>query len=834
MAPSLYRSENVSLVQLFLPTESARATVAALGRLSTIQFRDLNPDVTPFQRSFVKEIRRLNETQRQLRYFHAEITSAGIPIKEGPSENTELINSSTVEEVMDQCNTLDSRIRQLADSSKSLNERYERLLQLRNVLIKTNAFFNQSNEGLVLSSLDESALHASHEDDDELAAPLMGSSAVELDTTTTPTTLSESGHPSIPIDFVAGVIPTAKFQYLERILWRTLRGNLYIYHVPADLPTGSNDDGLADAQTIFLVFAHGTQILSKIRKISDSLGSTLFTVEDNAARRLDQLRDVNDRIGDLSSVLDNMKNALFTELSFVADHLSHWETLLHTDKCVYQAMNLFIFDQNHKCLIAEGWCPQDNLPLVQASLRDVSQRLGSQAPTILNVLETSEVPPTYHRTNKFTEGFQSIIDSYGIASYREVNHGIVAIVTFPFLFAIMFGDLGHGAIMFAIALAFILNEKKLGAKKDLDEMVGMVFFGRYILLLMGAFSMYTGFLYNDIFSKPLSLFTSGWHWPSKASGDLLRAVEVGTYPIGVDPAWHSADNNLLFMNSYKMKLSVIFGIVHMTFCLFLSLSNYRFFKKKLDIYAVFIPSLIFLESIFGYLVVTIIYKWSVDWNGLGLRAPGLLNMLILMFLSPGTIAEPLYPGQKYVQLILLGAALICVPWLLCAKPIALYRQHKKATAPKYLSLRDSDDTAEDANLLSSVTEADPKDHEDFELGEIVIHQVIHTIEFCLGCISHTASYLRLWALSLAHNQLSTVLWNMTIANGFRMTGVSGSIAIFILFAFWFVITCAVLVAMEGTSAMLHSLRLHWVEGMSKHFEGEGYAFTPFNFIENAE
>lgn len=60
------------------------------------------------------------------------------------------------------------------------------------------------------------------------------------------------------------------------------------------------------------------------------------------------------------------------------------------------------------------------------------------------------------------------MDSYGIAKYQEVNPGLFAIVTFPFLFAVMFGDIGHGTIIFLAAVYMILAEKRL-AKADLGE-----------------------------------------------------------------------------------------------------------------------------------------------------------------------------------------------------------------------------------------------------------------------------------------------------------------------------------------------------------------------------
>jgi V-type H+-transporting ATPase subunit a len=109
--------------------------------------------------------------------------------------------------------------------------------------------------------------------------------------------------------------------------------------------------------------------------------------------------------------------------------------------------------------------------------------------------------------------------------------------------------------------------------------------------------------------------------------------------------------------------------------------------------------------------------------------------------------------------------------------------------------------------------------------------VIHVIEFALGALSHTASYLRLWALSLAHSQLSKVLYEELFLMMMNMGGSVGvrGVLMVIGFAAFAVLTVAILLRMEAFSVLLHAIRLMWVEFSSKFYEGMGTAFKPLTF-----
>jgi V-type H+-transporting ATPase subunit a len=751
---TLFRSASMSLTQLYISNEIGREVCAALGELGVLQFRDLNGETSAFQRTFTKEIRRLDNVERQLRYFKAQMEKAGIVMRSHWDFDEDMLaapQASEIDELAERAESLEQRVSSLNDSYQTLKKRETELTEWRWVLKEAGGFFDRAHG-------QTEDIRQSLDDDD---APLLRN--VEAEEGRANGDVGQQQQQSFAvmnIGFVSGVIPRERLAAFERILWRTLRGNLYMNQseIPEAIINPENNEEIR--KNVFVIFAHGKEIISKIRKISESLGADLYNVDENSDLRRDQIHEVNTRLSDLASVLRNTKNTLDAELNAIARSLAAWLIVIKKEKAIFDALNRFSYDQARKTLIAEAWIPTNALPQIRATLQDVNDRAGLSVPTIVNQIKTNKTPPTYSKTNKFTEGFQTIINAYGTAKYQEVNPGIYTIVTFPFLFAVMFGDFGHGCLMMLAASAMIYWEKPLSRSKQ-DELFAMAFYGRYIMMMMGVYSMFTGLVYNDVFSKGFSPFASAWEYPEDGRPEVSAHLKGSyRYPFGMDWAWHGSENDLLFSNSFKMKLSILMGWCHMTFALCFSAVNSRHFKTPIDFWGNFLPGMIFFQSIFGYLAFCIVYKWSIDWYAVGRSPPSLLNMLIQMFLSPGTVeeGEQLYAGQAGLQVALVLVAVINVPILLLLKPFYLRWQHKRTTAQGYRgigdtrrvthALDDNDDEHNDDRQMNGrpseeedegamITEnIGDEEQEEFEFSEIMIHQTIRKLHIFRLCTDH--------------------------------------------------------------------------------------------------
>ncbi|NWS74609.1 VPP3 ATPase, partial [Crotophaga sulcirostris] len=845
----------------------------------------LNPNVSAFQRRFVGEVRRCEEMEKTFAFLRQELRVAGRAL--GPcQDNPRAPVAREALRVQEQSEQLAQELREVSRNHASLRGRLRELRQYLHVL----------REGQRFTSLPA-----------PLGSPPRPRALSDREPIFDP---SLHQHLDRKINFVAGVIHPWRVSAFERLLWRACRGYLVANFVEMPEPMEDPATGESITWVIFLISYWGEQIGQKIRKISDCFHCHVYPYPESEASRADTMNRLHNQIQDLSVVLEETEQYLAQVLDKVMLALPTWQVQVHKMKAIYLILNQCSFDVTEKCLIAEVWCPVRDLTQVQDALRQGSYKSGSSVECFVQRIPTSESPPTLIRTNKFTAGFQSIVDAYGVASYQEVNPAPYAIITFPFIFAIMFGDVGHGLVMFLFALWMVLYENSPSLQQGSNEIWQTFFEGRYLILLMGAFSIYTGFIYNECFSKATVIFPSAWsvatmanhsswRWDSKLpvtsarvpactdspcsahSSDYLAThpsltldpnvtgVFQGPYPFGIDPVsvpwdmgwdpqwsgpeshlpfcrqiWSLATNHLNFLNSFKMKMSVVLGIVHMGFGVLLGVFNHVHFQQQHRLVLEFLPEMVFLLALFGYLVFLIFYKWIKFTPADSRVAPSILIHFIDMFLftsNPDNL--PLYQGQVPVQMVLVVLALASVPVLLLGTPLYLYCRrwamklhHAGPVAvAEQEALLDGQEAGNSVNTSKEDLESGghSPDAEHMDFSEIFMHQAIHTIEYCLGCVSNTASYLRLWALSLAHAQLSEVLWSMVMRNGFVRLSYVGGVVLVPVFAAFAVLTVAILLVMEGLSAFLHALRLHWVEFQNKFYVGGGYKLCPFAFAPDS-
>jgi len=720
-----------------------------------------------------------------------------------------------LDELESKLTDLEAELLEINANTDKLQRTHSELTELQLVLQKAGAFFSSARNAATSVQQERVDTENGSSIEEAIDRPLLQ----EQEMQTEPSKQARLG-------FISGVVPKVKTASFERILFRATRGNMFLRQAPIEDAVLDPATGEKVEKTVFVVFFAGERAKTKVVKICEAFGANRYPFPEDPSRQWQMKEEVETRLGELQNTLDaglHHRDNVFKNIGY---NLDQWTVMVRREKAVYHTLNMLSIDVTRKCLVAEGWCPVSAKPKIQDALQRAAYDSNSQVNTIFQVLHTKESPPSYFETNKFTNAFQEIVEAYGVGRYQEANPGCFTIVTFPFLFAVMFGDWGHGICLLLGALYLVLNERKLG-KQKLGDIMEMAYGGRYVILLMAIFSIYTGFIYNEFFSVPFGIFGgSAYRCPDTqysvdacptATTSGVEKWSYNPYAFGVDPIWHGSRSELPFTNSLKMKMSILLGISQMNLGILLSYFNARYFRSALDVWYQFIPQLLFLNGLFGYLSFLIVLKWCQG------SKPDLYHVMIYMFLSPTEdLGEnQLFIGQTYVQIVLLVVALVAVPWMLFPKPLILRKQHiQKMQGRSYGVLGGSDTESTDLDGDGE------HDEEEFEFGEVLVHQMIHTIEFVLGAVSNTASYLRLWALSLAHAQLSAVFYDRVLLFAFAYSNIIIRLIGLIVFAF---VTFGVLLLMETLSAFLHALRLHWVEFQNKFYQGDGYKFHPFAF-----
>ncbi|KAK3515611.1 hypothetical protein QTP70_024840 [Hemibagrus guttatus] len=776
----LLRSEEMCLLQLFFQTESALSCVNELGLLGLVEFRDLNPGMSSSQRRFVNEVRKCEEIERIIKYLEGEILRCNIPITSG-SRSEETQCSRDTLELESEVKALEQELKEINCNHATLKRNLTELLEISALLGVIHEVFQECEMQPPCTDLQSDRPHVTQR-------------LNSISTITAP-----------KLWFIAGVIKHDRFPAFEKVLWRLFHENFLLRRAEIQQQPV---DGMVQKDA-FIICVQGEQVQGKIRKICEGFSVSLYPCPNTLHAQEEMKCNLRTRIKELQMILRQCEEFCVAVLNKAANRVTDWSNQVHKMKSIYHTLNLCNIDITHRLTIAEIWCPVVDLGHVQHALNKAAEHADSSVRPVLNRIQSPETPPTFNRTNRFTAGFQQLVDTYGVNSYQEINPAPYTIVTFPFLFAVMFGDCGHGLVLTLIAAWIIRNEQKL--KQQKNEIMSTLVDGRYIILLMGLFSIYTGLIYNDCFSKSFNMLGSSWSvramfWPrgpwrneTLHNSDHLHldpsvpGVYSGTpYMFGIDPVWNIASNKLSFLNSYKMKMAVIIGVCHMTFGLTLSIFNYIHFRNIQNVLLRFVPELIFLLSLFGYLVFLILFKWC---KGVQCDSSILLIFINMMFFNYKAEEKFLYNGQKAVQIFLVVQALLMVPIMLLIKPLLTYRRQEKFT-------------------------------DQVSLSDVFLCDAIHTIEHCLGCVSNTASYLRLWALSLAHSELSEVLWRMLMRGALRS---GSSLTLTLIFCCFVLLSASVLIIMEGLSAFLHALRLHWVEFQNKFYAGSGCKFTPLSF-----
>lgn len=250
-------------------------------------------------------------------------------------------------------------------------------------------------------------------------------------------------------NYLCGIIAVDQQAQFRRMLYRVSRGNAFARF--ADIAGTLEDPATGEQQrkSVFYVMVLGKQLLQRVARMCDLFKASVYDLPNTKEEFTMALARIREDVLDKEDINRKTEESIIALLTRLGNDngtspLRNYQVALQEEKAVCAVMMKAHYYLTMICI--EGWVPSAEIAHLKSVVKAAVAGTG-HPPAALEVdppnpIKLAGRTPTYFKTTKFTEAYQSIVDTYGVPRYKEVNPGLFTLISFPFLFGVMYGDIG--------------------------------------------------------------------------------------------------------------------------------------------------------------------------------------------------------------------------------------------------------------------------------------------------------------------------------------------------------------------------------------------------------
>jgi V-type H+-transporting ATPase subunit a len=293
----------------------------------------------------------------------------------------------------------ESQLLELNSYSEKLTQEYNEKVELQEVLIKSQSFFEMDIPFRVVDEPNYNPLSgaAASSETGAGSAPLLDDGFAGRDD-------------DVRFSFATGVIPLEDKARFERALFRNTRGNCYVRFAEIEQPVTDPVKGTLVQKLVFIIFYQSASIERKIKRICDAFGARRYAIPDPAGGNGQAINAaMKANLTDLSEarkVLIKNRDLRRILCEDLATKVENWLRVVVREKAVYHTLNLYKADV-HGMLRGEGWIVADQLETVKNLVSASHATFDVAGSSLIEpVPKPWPTPPTSFALNDFTYPYQ--------------------------------------------------------------------------------------------------------------------------------------------------------------------------------------------------------------------------------------------------------------------------------------------------------------------------------------------------------------------------------------------------------------------------------------------